>query len=266
MPRNLRSTKRQRRLPLTPKPGLEVLFQPEPETVRLYGDEHGETFVDYKTTSPQNQCGLLSKLPVEIRAQTYLELWRQMGLSQYLISHYVFPGNLPSPPVEQDAFLPILLSCKTIYLEAFKSVSENIRFSFLSFHSAAEFIEIRLPIVSQLREILLAEELRHSPSAAYDWDLLVQALPKLTSLRLITFWLDSNRRWRNNIPRKSIKHPRLCAFFDRVPHHIELKVSVPSDALNDAEKKFPQFLSFITTTGGLVKGATMDKALGARSD
>lgn len=96
MPRNPRSRKRQRRQLLAPnkpepEPEFEVEPESEPETIRLYGDTTGDTFVDYETTNPQSQCGLLSKLPAEIRALIYQELWREAGLSQHLLPHTVFP-------------------------------------------------------------------------------------------------------------------------------------------------------------------------------
>jgi hypothetical protein len=95
MPMTLRPRKRQRPEPAAePSPELEPAVMPEPTPiVRLYGDSHGNTDVDFEKTDPQPQSAFLSRLPAEIRAQIYRELWIDAGLSQHLIPYTVFPDG-----------------------------------------------------------------------------------------------------------------------------------------------------------------------------
>lgn len=64
-----------------------------PPIIRLYGDSYGDTPVDFQRTDAQLQSSFVSKLPAEIRAQIYRELWVDAGLSQHLIVHSIDPGG-----------------------------------------------------------------------------------------------------------------------------------------------------------------------------
>ncbi|RSM12753.1 hypothetical protein CDV31_006221 [Fusarium ambrosium] len=46
----------------------------------------------------------------------------------------------PPPPLEKSAFLPMLLTCKTIHLEVLESIGRHVCFSFLYFHYASSFL------------------------------------------------------------------------------------------------------------------------------
>jgi hypothetical protein len=153
------------------------------------------------------------------------------------------------------------------HLESSPSIGENICFNFVRYYYAREFLEIKLPIIYQMRQILIAESLSVSEWNLAEWGSLLTIFPTLSKLRTLTFWFDTDRRWRNNKPRRAIECPRLMAFFAKVPSQIELHVSLPCDALDVPEdtptvKGVSILQKFVDNSGGLVEGATIDEVVG----
>lgn len=114
--------------------------------------------------------------------------------------------------------------------------------------------------------MLIAEDFGVSEWNLSEWSTLLKIFQTLSNLRSLTFWFDTDRRWRNNKPRRSIERPRLMAFFAEVPSQVELLVSLPCDALDVPENTEPgkgsTFEQFVKHSGGLIEGATIDKVIG----
>ncbi|RSL63090.1 hypothetical protein CEP54_005410 [Fusarium duplospermum] len=69
----------------------------------------------------------------------------------------------PPPPLEKSAFLPMLLTCKTIHLEVLESIGRHVCFSFLYFHYASSFlIQVQPPMAYHLRYICIIQNLSYN--------------------------------------------------------------------------------------------------------
>lgn len=130
----------------------------------------------------------------------------------------------------------------------------------MDLQSAETFLsELRLPFNTHMRFMILQLDLGGpSESDEVAWNKIVEATHNMPQLRQIELWLESNRRWRNNIERTTIECPRLVTFAAELRKDVELKITLPKEKWDvveshdeDAVRIRRSFMWWLTGGGGV---------------